>query len=464
MPVRSSFAAVVLALAVPAAHADDLQALRQEIAQMKQSYERRIAALEARLAAAEARAGTDAPAAATEVIEAAQATQVPAAAASRAASGEAAFNPAISVILDGTYTRLGRDPNTYAIAGFMPAGGETGPARRGFGLGESELSLGANVDTLLRGQLTFSLPPEGGGANVEEAYVAAPGLGGGFTLKAGRFLSGVGYLNQQHPHAWDFADAPLAYRAMFGGRLGNDGVQLKWLAPTDLFVELGAEAAAGGPFPSTDRNKNGGTLGTLFAHAGGDVGISNSWRAGLSLVGTSPRDRRYDDLNAAGEPVTNAFAGRSRTWIGDFVWKWAPEGNATARGLTLQGEVFRRRETGQLAGDATGADMTGDYAATQSGYYAQAVYQFMPRWRLGYRHDRLDSGKVSLGGTLNPLDLPALAAWTPRRDTLMVDWSPSEFSRLRLQFARDQARRAAPDNQLWLQYVVGLGAHGAHNF
>jgi hypothetical protein len=71
----------------------------------------------------------------------------------------------------------------------------------------------------------------------------------GLKLKAGRFLSGVGYLNQQHPHEWDFSDAPLAYKAFFGYRLQNDGVQLRWVAPTALFFELGAEAANGGKFP-----------------------------------------------------------------------------------------------------------------------------------------------------------------------------------------------------------------------
>lgn len=46
----------------------------------------------------------------------------------------------------------------------------------------------------------------------------------------------------------------------------------------------------------------------------------------------------------------------------------------------------------------------------------------------------------------------------------MVDWSPSEFSRLRLQLARDKSRSGEADNQLWLQYIMSLGAHGAHKF
>jgi hypothetical protein len=451
MQRRSIWLAIVLALSAPLAQADDLKALREEVAQLKKSYEERIAALEARIAQAEAKPAqtADGPANASR---------------GGAPSSEAVFNPAISAVLAGTYTRLSQDPNSYSIGGFIPTGGDVGPARRSFGLGESELGIAANVDHTLRGQLTVSIPPEGGGADVEEAFIQTLGLGGGATVKAGRFLSGIGYMNGQHAHAWDFADAPLAYKAMLGGQWKNDGVQAKWIAPIDLLVELGAEAGSGSTFPSTDRNKNGNTVGALFAHVGGDLGMSNSWRAGLSVLGTSPRDRQYDDVDSAGNPVTNAFTGRSRTWIADAVWKWAPDGNATVRNLVVQGEYFHRRENGTLAFDVNGANMADDYTATQSGFYAQTVYQFMPRWRVGYRYDWLDSGSVSYGGALNPADLPILAAYKPKRYSLMVDFSASEFSRLRLQFARDESRRDAVDNQLWLQYLVSLGAHGAHSF
>jgi len=432
--------AVALALAAPLAQADDLKALREEVAQLKKSYEERIAALEARIAQAES---------APQKVSR-----------GNTPGGESAFNPAISLVLAGTYTRLSQDPEAYAIDGFVPSGGEVGPPRRSFGLGESELGIAANIDANFRGQMTVALVPEGG-AEVEEAYLQTLSLGGGTTLKAGRFLSGIAYMNGQHAHAWDFADEPLAYKAMLGGQWKNDGLQAKWIAPTDLLVELGAEVGAGGSFPSTDRNKNGNTVGALFAHVGGDAGDSASWHAGLSVLGASPHDRQYDDVDSLGNDVTNAFSGRSRTWIADAVWK---QDFGHDRKLIVQGEVFRRRENGTLAFDVNGANLPDDYRATQSGYYAQAVYQFMPRWRVGYRYDRLDSGTVSLGATLNPDDLPLLAAYQPKRNSLMVDWSSSEFARLRLQFARDESRRDVIDNQLWLQYVVSLGAHGAHRY
>jgi len=85
---------------------------------------------------------------------------------------------------------------------------------------------------------------------VEEAFFQTLQLGAGFTVKGGRYLSSIGYLNPIHQHAWDFQDAPLAYKAFLGGRWNDDGVQLRWVAPVDLLVELGAEAGRGRSFPA----------------------------------------------------------------------------------------------------------------------------------------------------------------------------------------------------------------------
>ena len=92
----------------------------------------------------------------------------------------------------------------------------------------------------------------------------------------------------------------------------------------------------------------------------------------------------------------------------------------------------------------------------------------MPMWRIGYRYDRVNAGATSLGlvapGALTTADFPILTPYDPTRHTLMADWSPSEFSRIRLQFAQDRSRRGATDNQMLLQYIMSLGAEGAHKF
>jgi hypothetical protein len=246
------------------------------------------------------------------------------------------------------------------------------------------------------------------------------------------------------------------------------------VAPTSFYFDVGLEVGRGRAFPAGPdggRNKNGFGSGNLFAHVGGDIGTNLFWQAGLSYLRTSPQDRAFTDLDSTGTEVSNSFSGRSRLWVADGVLKWAPEGNATYRSFKLQGEYFRRKEGGALTYDTAGQSlgtMTDGFSSRQSGWYLQGVYQFLPAWRFGYRHDKLNSGTATLGlvdsGALAAADFPVLGAYDPKRNTMMVSWSPSEFSRIRLQLARDYSRIGEPDNQMFLQYIMSLGAHGAHKF
>ena len=298
-------------------------------------------------------------------------------------------------------------------------------------------------------------------------------LNNGFNFKFGRYFSGLGYLNEQHAHAWDFVDQPLVYRTLWDNQVGEDGVQLKWLAPTDAFVELGAELGSGRSFPGSGRQKNGAGSGVLFAHVGDDVGTGGSWRAGVSLHQTKAENWVSNNVpNLAGTVggVSDRFSGDSKTAGLDFVWKYAPNGNVTETNFKLQGEYFRRKQSGLLTYDFTapgvtpaGVNITDTYAVTQSGWYMQGVYQFMPRWRMGLRYDQLDPG-IAQVGALNAVNVISNYGYTPKRDTLMLDFNPSEFSRLRVQVAQDKSRQGLTDNQLFLQYVMSLGAHGAHQF
>jgi hypothetical protein len=206
--------------------------------------------------------------------------------------------------------------------------------------------MSASVDPYFRGYFNLALVDEE--VEIEEAWFQTTSLGNGLSLKGGRFLSGLGYQNEQHPHAWDFADNSLMYRALFGEAYGNDGVQLKWVAPTELFIELGAEAGRGANFPGTDRNTNGAGSTALFGHLGGDVGASNSWRAGLSYLTAKASEREGELENASEDDVDTLFSGKSKTWVADFVWKWAPNGNAAERNFKFATEYFRRTERGSL--------------------------------------------------------------------------------------------------------------------
>jgi hypothetical protein len=203
-------------------------------------------------------------------------------------------------------------------------------------------------------------------------------------------------------------------------------------------------------------------MSALTAHAGGDIGDSHSWRAGVSVLQARATAQELGGL-AADDAIRTTFDGRTRVWIADAVWKWAPNGNATRTNFKLQGEYLQARRSGSLVYDATegGANSAGDYRVTPSGWYLQGLYQFMPRWRVGLRTERLDPGTPDYGTNAGLL---AGSGFQPRKHTLMLDYSPSEFSRVRLQLAQDRAREGAADRQVFLQYLMSLGAHGAHGY
>jgi hypothetical protein len=439
--------------------ADDIAALRAEVAALKAEYAARVTALESRIDQLET--------ASTAAAATAAAEPPPPPPAATPARNSSAFNPAISVILAGNYADLSQDPATYHIAGFIPSGSDLGPGSRSFNLGESEITFAASVDPYFTAVLTAALSAEDT-ISVEEAFFRTTSLPAGLSVKGGRFFSGIGYLNEIHAHAWDFVDQPLAYQAFLGGQYAQDGVQVKWLAPTDVFLEFGAETGSGNAFPGTRLERNGVNGAALFAHVGGDIGDTTGWRAGISWLDQQAEGRTYDDVESAGLPVTNAFTGTSHTWIADATLKWMPAGDPLRRGLKLQAEYLQRTEDGSLAYDVYGAGLQGSYHSKQTGWYAQGVYQFMPRWRVGLRYDELDSGTTRIGlvqdGVLLAGDFPLLLSASPSRVTVMFDWSLSEFSRLRAQYALDDARDAARDRQLLLQYIFAIGAHGAHKF
>lgn len=377
-----------------------------------------------------------------EIAALQQAPAPEAAPASAAAVSANAFNPAISLILNGQYAHHSLDPADYRRSGF-PLTGEAGPGTQGLSLGESEVALSANIDEKFYGQLTMAVGNEDGAATlgVEEAYIDTLALPQGLSLRAGRFLSNIGYLNNHHAHTDRFSDRPLAYQAFLGGQYGDDGVQLRWVAPTDLFVELGGELLRGQFYPAGGAAHGGAGVHTLFAHAGGDAGVENSWLAGISM------------LQSTTENAEDGFSGDNTLYIADVTWKWAPQGNTKDGGITLRSEYFLDDRDGSYT-DPAGLLPAQSWVGRRQGVYVEGVYRLNRQWETGYRYDRLwadDSG-------------PFASAFDPERHSVMLTWRNSEFSLVRLQVSQDQTAPARTDNAVTLQYQVALGAHGAHKF
>ena len=171
--------------------------------------------------------------------------------------------------------------------------------QRGFSLDHTELVMSASVDPYFRGYFNIALLDEE--VEIEEAWFQTTGLGNGLSLKGGRFLSGIGYQNEQHPHAWDFADNNLMYRRAVrrglrqrrrAAEMGGADRHCSWnSAPKP-------GAAPTSPAPTATRTASAATR--LFGHLGGDVGdVAQLARAACRICtpSASDRDGELEDLN-----------------------------------------------------------------------------------------------------------------------------------------------------------------------
>jgi hypothetical protein len=428
-----------------AAQDPEIAQLRSSLAELRSEYDARITDLENRLAVAEQNA--------LQANNVAQQAVVTPARPDSGGGSTAAFNPAIGLIFQGQAWNYSQNPDAHLIPGF-PLGGEAGRVAEGLGLGETELIMNANVDDKFSAWLTVAFALENGESviEIEEAWVEATALPAGFGARFGRFFSGIGYLNSKHSHSWDFADQPLPYQAFLANQYIDTGLQVRWLAPTNLYMEFGGEVFEGDRYPSAGRANSGVGSYSAFANFGADIGTSSSWLAGVSYLDASAIERPSGD-----EENPFLFSGDSDLLTTQFVWKWAPNGNWKQRNLVVQAEYLKRSERGEYASISMAPIA---YDVDQNGWYLQAVYQPLPRWRVGGRFDTLSSDDTGLAFAGTPL---AIGGSDPRRFSFMADWSNSEFSRLRLQFTRDDSGFVA-GNHWGLQYIHSIGAHGAHAF
>lgn len=430
-----------------------IEQLRAELMAMRNDYESRIAMLEKRLNEAEKDTAVNRQNVNSLATRQAELAVQPAPGNQAGAGNNNAFNPALGVIFQGQAWAYDNDPDEYMIPGF-PLGGEAGPLPQGLALGETEINISANVDDKFTAWLTAPIAIEDGeaGIEIEEAWIETMALPAGLTLRLGRRFSNIGYLNDKHAHSWDFVDQPLPYQAFLGGQYLDDGVGLRWLAPTELYLEISAEINRGANYPAGGASHSGFGSYTLHARSGGDIGFSHSWQAGLSYLQADAEQRASGNADA---PLY--FSGQSDLMMAELVWKWAPNGNNRQRNFKFSAEYLWRNEDG-VYGLPDGRILP--YDTDQQGWYLQAVFQPFPRWRMGLRWDQLssdDPGEAFTDTALMPL------AGDPRRYSIMADWSNSEFSRLRLQYTLDQAG-LEDDHQWGLQYIFSIGAHGAHAF
>ena len=374
-------------------------------------------------------------------------------------------NPTVSAVLDGYYQSDDRLMTERA---------------EGFGLGETELAFSASIDDMFYGKLTTVFESHDGESevHVEEAFVQTMALPNGFSVRAGRFLSDIGYLNNQHLHSDSFTSRPSAYRAFLGGHYFDDGLRVSYIAPTDLYWTMGAEVFSGDSLRAADehgeRDFDSTGVYTAFTKIGGDIGIESSWQLGVSYLRNengqlTPEDHDEEELEGAHSEDEHdhthaaSYTGKN-TFVTDFVFKWAPNGNYKYQHLTLSAEYFRvsdfmtselHEEHGEEEHHDEADENSKDY---HQAWYVSGVYQFSPNWSAGLRYGKLDSQLQHE----EHFDQQKL-----KETELSVAWHNSHFSTVRLELSHQSNtgfESAQNDNVLTLQYVMTLGAHNAHQF
>lgn len=384
------------------------------------------------------------------------------------------FNPDISAIVDLYYhaddSAEGISHVLGEVSGFGHVhGGEEhhhhGPDE-GFNLRHLELQFSADVDPYFKGSAIAAIDLES--AEMETAEIETTGLPWGLKLRGGKFFSDFGYLNAQHSHQWDFTDQPLVYKLCLGDHGLNDkGLQLSWLAPTPFYMLAGVEAFQGDnenmfayhgekPLPPHD----GPRVGVGWLKVGPDLPGNHALQFGAFGAGGKHQEAHDGDGDDAED---HWLDGDSTFWGGDVVYKYnAPHPHGQGD-FVAQAEYFnRRKDLEMIANDLVPERVGNSKVDDQDGYYVQATYGFLPRWRAGLRWEQV--------GLTNDSELPdgtGEAYGTSDRASLMLDFTPSEFSRIRLQANQGnyETEEGSEDvTEVMLQWMISLGAHGAHKF
>jgi hypothetical protein len=291
---------------------------------------------------------------------------------------------------------------------------------------EVELGLQAVVDPYFRADIFTSFTPDG--ADVEEAYATTLALPAGLQLRAGKLFTPFGRMNQQHPHVWEFVDPPLARtRLLARETLSGPGAVVSWLAPLPWFAQLELTAQTTTPFAGLSPQFTGG--GRLLQYV--TPTDSNTLGVGLSAA-------RRRELSAGG----------FRDLLGaDVYYRYRRPSSRSYLGV--QGEVYVRKFQGIDQPDYTpGGTPTLD---TKAGWWVQAFWRQDPFLGYGVRYEEAPASGPSFPGT-------------ERRGSGVLDWYPSEFSRLALEASYDGLPGGKGGFEGLLHFEFGIGAHGAHPF
>ncbi len=439
MKMKSLFGVLICAITFPAiaqqatpqAGAGDSSAMEQHMREL----EDRVIALEGQvrmLKAAQTQPAQAAPAPAQAAVAATPGTesaptqtaapQTQAAALEQGpslggAGGSAAkaLNPDISVIGDFIGALGGNSQQNTVSLQPIPA----------FQMHESEVGFQAIIDPYARGDFFISFGEEG--VDLEEGYITFTALPAGLVAKVGKMRSAFGKVNTMHNHVLPWVERPLVSNNLVAGEDGIDdagfSVQRILPAPKGIFLEA---------------------TGQLFRGDAGDV-FRSSQRSDVSTVAHL---RGYRDINESTNLDLGISYARGHNDVGSDFLTHLYGVDATLRWKPLRRSIYH---SFVARSEFIWSDRQQIPTTQKSfGYYASADYQLGRRWFLGGRYDHSDRSRED---TL-----------TDKGGSVVLTYWPSEFSQLRGQYRFTKYANNIDANELFVQLIFSLGAHGAHPF
>ncbi len=337
--------------------------------------------------------------------------------------------PAAGVTATGDQTpTLGGDFIGAAGTGTVPALSQQQPFPS-MQMHESEIGLQAIIDPYARGDFFISFGEAG--VNLEEGYITFTALPQSLVVKVGKMRSAFGKVNMMHNHVLPWIDRPLVTTNLVGGEDGIDdaGVSIQRIipAPKGIFVE-----ATGQVF----RGDSGDGLQSVF----------KSWQR--SDVSTVAHLRSYKDITESTNVDLGLSYARGYNDFGpnfltnlygvDATVRWKPLRRSIYHSFVGRGELFWSQRH-QLPVEQRAF-----------GFYTSADYQLGRRWFLGGRFDRSARSQFA-----NLVD---------QGGSIVLTYWPSEFSQIRGQYRYTNYAENKSANELLLQLIFSLGAHGAHPF
>ncbi len=339
------------------------------------------------------------------------------------------------------------------VGDFSPDGSTQESGAR-LGVREIELAVQSVVDPYFRGDVYLGFS-DVEGARIEQAYMTTTALPWGLQARIGRFLMPVGKQTTTHRHDLHTVEYPLVIQRFLGeeGLKGTGLSVSKVLAPFGFYQELQLSAVDrfgekdDAPQSETPPNKQ-------LDGMGYAARLRNYWdlsqSANLELSASAITGKREQPALAAAAPdaVITAVNARQSVLGADVTFRWRPLQQGLYKSFILQAELMHQRNERIDASAVPGVyegpdrDFTGGYV--------------FARWQVGRR--------LYIGGRFDSLQDPELGGGTLTAGSGVLEYFPSEFSKLVASFERLTPSGGPATNRLLLQATFAVGPHKPHPF